>query len=119
MAAEEIPVYDESYAIVTTDEQARVVAENLGEGLTCHLRTHGMVFAAGSVEAAVWTAVDLEYQAELTYLASRIGTPNTIPMLFMREHLERRKAGQAGNSWSYYQWLDKNLHANRARQVQL
>ena len=119
VAAEEIPVYDESYAIVTTDEQARVVAETLGEGLNCHLRTHGMVFAAGSVQAAVWTAVDLEYQAELTYLAGRIGTPNTIPMLFMREHLERRKAGQAGNSWSYYQWLDKNLHANRARQVQL
>ena len=119
VAAEEIPIYDESYAIVTTDEQARVVAETMGQGLICHLRTHGMVFAAGSLQAAILAAVDLEYQAELTYLASQIGAPNTIPPLYTRQNLERRRAGQAGNAWSYYQWLDENPHANRARQVQL
>ncbi len=119
VVAEDIPVYDESYAIVTTDEQAQVVAQVMGPSIVCHLRTHGMVFAAGSVEAATMAAIDLEYQAELTYMASQIGTPNSIPMLFMREALERRKAGGVGNAWSYYGWMDENLQDGRARQVQL
>ncbi|PKB64295.1 MAG: hypothetical protein BZY82_11520 [SAR202 cluster bacterium Io17-Chloro-G3] len=119
VVADDIPVYDESYAIVTEDQQARVVAENMGDSLVCHLRTHGMVFAAGSIEAATCAAIDIEAQAEMNFLASQIGKPNAIPKLFMREALERRQAGGVGNQWSYYAWLDENLQDGRARQVQV
>ncbi len=116
-----IPIYDESYDIVRTVQQGKVVAELLGDGVACHLRNHGMVFAAGSLESTVVAAISLEYQAQVTWHAMQLGSPEEIqeiPMLFMREAVERRRAGQVGNTWNYYKWLDQNTESARLRQVQ-
>ena len=96
MAAEPWPVYDESYAIVTEVQQAKLVAQTLGHHVACHLRTHGMVFVGRNVEKAVMAAANAEYQAEVTWHAMLVGTPDTVPMIDMRDAIDQRFSGQAG-----------------------
>ncbi|PKB66850.1 MAG: hypothetical protein BZY82_04575 [SAR202 cluster bacterium Io17-Chloro-G3] len=116
-----IPIYDESYDIVRTVQQGKVAAEVFGQSIACHLRNHGMVFGAASLEAAVVAAINLEYQAQVTWHAMQLAPSEEIqeiPMLFMRNMVEQRREGRVGNTWNYYKWLDKNIHSARLRQVQ-
>ncbi len=120
-AAEPIPSYDESYDIVRTVQQAKVAAQVMGDAVACHLRNHGLVFAAASLEATVVAAMNLEYQAQVTWHAMQLGSSEDIqeiPMLFMRGMVEQRREGRVGNTWNYYKWLDQNIDSARLRQVQ-
>ena len=120
-AAEPIATYDESYDIVRSVQQAKVLAELLGNDTVCHLRNHGMVFAATTLEAATITAINLEYQAQVTWHAMQLAPPEKvqeIPMLFMRDMMARMREWGSGNTWNYYKWLDKNINSGRLRTVQ-
>ena len=128
MAAEPWPVYDESYAIVTEVQQARLVAQTLGHHVACHLRTHGMVFVGRNVEKAVMAAANAEYQAEVTWHAMLVGTPDTVPMIDMRDAIDQRFSGQAGawdnregavrRDWADQAWVDQNPEVVRDRGIQ-
>ena len=119
--AEPIAFYNESYDIVRTVQQAKVVAELLGNGVACHLQNHGMVFAASTLPAATITAINLEYQAQVNWYAMQLAPPEKIqeiPMLDMRNMMDRSRDWREGNTWNYYKWLDKNIDSARLRQVQ-
>ena len=122
------PVYDESYAIVTDVQQAKVVAQTLGDGVGCHLRTHGMVFVGADVHSAGSVAVNAEHQAEMNWLAMQVGERETIPMLFMRGGVDRRASGGGDegsrdgvhpSGRSNVVWADQNREVLRYRCVQL
>ena len=120
-AAEPIAFYDESYDIVRTVQQAKVVAQLLGNGVACHLRNHGMVFAGPTLPAATITAINLEYQAQVNWHALQLAPPEKIqeiPMLDMRTMIDRSREWREGNTWNYYKWLDQNIDSARLRQVQ-
>lgn len=127
VAAEPWPVYEESYDIIRTVEQAKVVAHLLGKHIACHLRTHGMVFVGVSVERAVGAAVRAEHLAEMTWRAMLIGTPATIPMYFLRETFnslfqpeeEVWRDGVERGTWRNQVWLDEHPEVARHRGVQL
>jgi L-ribulose-5-phosphate 4-epimerase len=129
VAAEAWPVYQETYGSLREVEQARVVARLLGGHVACHLRTHGMVFVGANIERALSAAADAEHQAELTWRAMLIGTPEALPMVFMRGDVERRytleetawdrRDGAARDDWGNLVWLDEHLAAGRERSVQL
>ncbi len=127
VAAEPWPVYEESAAPVSDVTQARVVARTLGQAVACHLRNQGMVFLGTNVERAVRTAVDAESTAELTWRAMLIGTPETVPMIYMRDEVEGRfvpsedevRDGVPRGEWGNHVWLDENLDAARNRGIQL
>ena len=128
LAAEPWPVYDESFAIVTEVQQAKLVAEALGHHVACHLRTHGMVFVGRSVERAVMAAAHAEYQAEVTWHGMLAGGPETIPTIFMRDAIDQRYSGQAGawdrregaarRDWADQAWVDEHPDAVRDRGIQ-
>ncbi|MBI4199284.1 MAG: class II aldolase/adducin family protein [Chloroflexi bacterium] len=120
VAAEPMPVFDEDYALITRPAQGRVLAQVLGNAIGCHLRTHGMVFAGPTLEIATTDAIHTEYEAEVTWRAMLIGTPRTIPMLFLRPALERRNTGQVPEAWEdYWKWIDKHQNSPRFRTVQV
>jgi ribulose-5-phosphate 4-epimerase/fuculose-1-phosphate aldolase len=126
VAAEPWPVYDESYAIVTDVAQARVAARLLGQHPACHLRTHGMVFVGPSLDRALISARNAEQQAMMTWHALVAGTPETIPMIFMREELERgpgptqweAREGALLEDWAGFQWMDEHPEVREERGVQ-
>ena len=65
-------------ALIITKEQGQGVAAELGKGIACQLRGHGIVIVGDSVEGATINAIALEKQAQLTYLASLLGQPKQI-----------------------------------------
>ncbi len=101
--AEPIPIFDSArFAeyLVTTPEVGRAVAQTMGQHTVCHLVGHGVVVAAPTMEQCVVLAVDLERQAEMTYLTSQLGTPRAIPKgLMTRDPFE---ATGALRQWEYY-----------------
>jgi L-ribulose-5-phosphate 4-epimerase len=121
------PIYEESYAIVTEVQQAKVVAEILGDAVGCHLRTHGMVFVGSDVHTAASVAKNAEHQAEMNWLAMQVGDRETIPMLFMRGQVEGRANGNEESSRDGVYpsgrtnevWADQNREVLRKRVVQL
>jgi len=121
------PVYEESYAIVTEVQQAKVVAEILGNAVGCHLQTHGMVFVGASIQAAITNAINAEHQAEMNWLAMQVGEREHIPMLNLRSMVDsrfitredERRDGVARDSWSNTVWGDRNREIHRCRVVQL
>jgi len=120
-AAEPIAFYDESYDIVRSVQQAKVVAELLGNDTVCHLRNHGMVFAAPTLEVATITAINLEYQAQVNWHALQLAPSEKIqeiPMLDMRNMMVQMREWGSGNTWNYYKWLDQNINSGRLRTVQ-
>ncbi|MBI4199285.1 MAG: class II aldolase/adducin family protein [Chloroflexi bacterium] len=128
VAAEPWPIYEESYEIVVTVQQARVVAQILGRHGAIHLRTHGMAFVGTDIERAVNDAINGEHEAEMTWHALLAGTPETISMIYMRPYVDARFApqdpgarreGVERGTWENFVWLDQNVEASRYRAVQL
>ena len=126
------PVYEESYDIVRTVQQAKVVAETMGDAEGCHLRTHGMVFVGRDAISAVQTAINAEHQAEMNWLAMQVGERETVPMVFMRSYVDERASrkpeapvyrgspdGVYPSGRSNILWADENREVLRYRCVQL
>ena len=107
--AEPLPMFDEDKSLIRRVQQGRLVAECMGDAPACHLQNHGMVFAAPNLETATIEAIETEYQAEMTWRATLIGTPENVPSIFLRPALERRETGVVPESWEHYwQWVDKH-----------
>lgn len=127
LAAEPWPVYEETYGLITDVNLARSVARTLSKGIACHLRTHGMVFVGVNLERAVLSAVDAEHLAEMTWRAMQVGTPEVIPLTFMRSEVEKLftsdkeevRDGVARGEWANHVWLDQNPHAATKPEIQL
>ena len=118
--AEPLPVFDEDKSLIRSAEQGRRVGEILGNAVGCHLQNHGMLFAGPNVELATLDAIHVEYEAEITWRAMLIGTPSTIPMSFLRGHVERRKAGEIPDHWEHFwKWADKHPESFRPRSFQM
>jgi L-ribulose-5-phosphate 4-epimerase len=117
--AEPLPVFDEDKALIRRASQGRLVAEALGNAVGVHLKNHGMVFAGANLEMTTMDAIQVEYEAEITWRAMLIGDPETIPMLFLRGHWERRKAGEVFEPWDYFwKWVDQHPDSFRPRVYQ-
>ena len=117
--AEPLPVFDEDKALVRSRSQGKLVADALGDALGVHLINHGMVFAGPNLEMTTMDAIQVEYEAEITWRAMLIGNPQTIPMYFLRGHWERRKEGEIFEPWEYFwKWADKHPESFRPRVFQ-
>ncbi len=126
VAAEPWPVYEETRGAIGDPREGRVIAELMGEGIACHLRNHGMVFVGPTIARALITAADAEEQAEITWRAMLMGTPQTIQMRFLRDEVERRSVatreeergdGVRHGEWANHVWLDENRDAIGERRV--
>ena len=121
------PVYDESRDIVRTVQQAKVVAQTMGDAEGCHLRTHGMVFVGRDAISAVQTATDAEHQAEMNWLAMQVGERETVGMRDMQSYIDERarrtpevpRDGVYPSGRSNLLWADENREVLRYRCVQL
>lgn len=119
IVAEPLPVYDEDRALIRSVQQGKQVAKVMGNAVACHLQNHGMVFAGPNLETATMDAIHIEYEAEMTWHASLIGTPKSIPMLYLRPNMERRKTGEVDDSWEHYwKWVDQHPDSLYHRSVQ-
>ncbi len=127
VAAEHWPVYEETYGLITDVSLGSAVAQVLGQNVACHLRTHGMVFVGLNVERAVLAAADAEHLAEMTWRAMLIGTPEPMPMEYMRNDVEKRftqagedvRDGVARGEWAIHEWVDQNPETAWSRGIQL
>ena len=127
IAHEPWPVYDETHGAIGTVEQGKRVAELLGAGVACHLRHHGMVFVGTTVSKATLAAADAEQQAEITWQAMVVGTPETIPFSYLEDDVNKRFApagedvrdGVARGEWGNQTWLDDHRDAAWARGITL
>lgn len=72
-------VYEDSAALVTTEEQASRVAASLGRHRAALLRNHGVVVAGEDVRWAVLAAATLERAIRFQSLATSLGRPRPIP----------------------------------------
>ena len=116
--ADPLPVLDEDKSLVRSVEQGKLVADRIKDAVACHLQNHGMVFAGPNVETATLEAIHIEYQAEMTWRAQLIGTPETVSPLLLRPALERRAEGAVPEAWEqYWKWVDQHpetLHRRSA-----
>ncbi|GAB7389156.1 class II aldolase/adducin family protein [Bacillaceae bacterium] len=99
IARRDIPIFESSRKIVTT-EQGAAVAKVLGDHAVVHLRNHGVVTVGSSVEEAVIHTIWLEHQAKLTFYASMIGTPQGMSQ--EEAELQVTDAGPIEGRWRYY-----------------
>jgi L-ribulose-5-phosphate 4-epimerase len=128
IAADPWPVYDETAGAIAEVEQGQRVAELLGpDGVACHLRNHGMVFVGTTVSKAVLAAADAEQQAEITWQAMLVGTPETIDRQYLATDIEKRfeepkpdvRDGVARGEWGNQTWLDDHRDAAWGRGITL
>jgi L-ribulose-5-phosphate 4-epimerase len=118
--AEPLPVFDEDRALIRSVQQGKLVARALGNAAGCHLQNHGMVFAGPNLELATMDSIQIEYEAEVTWRASLLGAPRTIPTYFMRRYLERRQSGEVPEAWRHFwTWVDRHPESFRPRSYQM
>jgi L-ribulose-5-phosphate 4-epimerase len=118
--ADPLPMLDEDRALIRQVQQGKLVAELLGKAPGIHLQSHGLVFAAPNLELATLDAINIEYQAEITWRAMLVGAPKAIPKYFLRGHLERWAKGEVPEPWDHYwKWVDQHPESVRPRSVQM
>ena len=88
------PVYDEDKSLIRRVSQGKTVAAALDGAVACHLQNHGMVFVGPDVATVTMEAIQIEYQAEMTWRAMAIGEPRSIPKLDLQPARDRRDAGE-------------------------
>ena len=127
VAAEPWPVYAAAGGAVSEPAHGRRVAETLGGNVACHLRNHGMVFVGTTVSKAVLAAADAEEQAEVTWKALLLRTPEAIEMRYLAGEVGKRweppvpdvRDGVARGEWGNQEWLDNHRDASRERGITL
>ena len=116
--AEPAPVFDEDRSLIRRVEQGKAVAALMKDAVACHLQNHGMVFAGPNVPTVTMEAIAIEYQAEMTWRAQLIGTPEAVPELQLKPSMERRSQGEVSEAWEHYwRWVDQHpdsLHPRTA-----
>jgi HCOMODA/2-hydroxy-3-carboxy-muconic semialdehyde decarboxylase len=105
----EIPVWDsrtkfgDTDMLVRTLEQGRDLARTLGRNTCVLIRGHGAVVAAGSIQAAVLTAVYLSVNADVEQKALALGHPEGLSA----DEIRRSSATQLSplaldRAWEYF-----------------
>ena len=97
---EEMPIFP-SGELIVTPEQGKQVAQALGSHRAGHLRYHGIVTAAASVEDAALYAIWVERVARANLLVMQLGNLEAMPPEQM-DHVARFK-GPPDARWAYYQ----------------
>ena len=110
------PVYDEDKSLIRRVSQGKTVAAALDGAVACHLQNHGMVFVGPDVATVTMEAIQIEYQAEMTWRAMAIGEPRSIPKLDLQPARDRRDAGEVADAWEHYwRWVDRHPDSLRPR----
>ena len=68
-------LFDDYTGVVLDLEEGKRIAHALGDAKAVILRNHGLLTAAGSVEAAVWWFVTMERSCQAQLLAMSAGEP--------------------------------------------
>ena len=110
------PMFDEDKALIRRVQQGIEVAKKIKGHPACHLQNHGMVFAGPNVQTVTMEAIEIEYQAEMTWRAMLIGKPEAVPKLDLQPALQRRSAGEVSDAWeNYWKWVDQHPDSLRPR----
>lgn len=80
--------HDEGGVLITSEEEAREIAEALGDDRAIMLRGHGPVVAGGSLAEVVMSSIKLEYNARRLWQQAAIGEPWYLPETSVRNTLE-------------------------------
>lgn len=95
--------HPEGGMLVTTDAEARAVAETLGDDSVVMLRGHGAVVVGESVSEVVVKCLKLEYNARLLYRQVAVGDPWYPPIDLVGENVDDMLSdGQIGKTLDYY-----------------
>lgn len=81
--------------LIVSEADGKLIVDALGDRNALLLKNHGVVVVGGSVEEAVWNAVNLERAAQMQLIASVVGKPSGLPMDFCRvfgENVKKRAA---------------------------
>jgi L-ribulose-5-phosphate 4-epimerase len=73
-----LPIFDESTDLITSQARGRVVATRLGSSMALILRNHGIATAGRTIEEAVWWALKLERACQAQLLAESAGGPKLL-----------------------------------------
>ena len=127
VAVEAWPVYTGPASAIGSQEEGAAVASLLGGNVACHLKGHGMVFVGTTVSKAMLAAADAEEQAELTWRAMLLDTPEAIETRYLESDAARRwetpkadiRDGVARGEWGNQEWLDTHRDAAYIRGVNL
>ena len=118
--ADGIPMYDDDRALIRQKWQGELMVKVMGDAPAVHLQSHGMAFAGPNLESVTIDAVNIEYQAELTWHALAIGGAHAIPRYFTHPHVERRKLAETPEAWEHFwKWVDENPESYHVRGVHL
>ncbi len=108
-------------------ERGKAVAKELGNGVGCHLRNHGIVIVGFDVRRAVEAAVYAEHQAELNWLAMQAGGREEIPLRFLQPSIDKRfsskgkekREGVERDTWgNLFTLVDEDPEMIRFRRIQ-
>lgn len=80
--------HEEGGVLITSEEEAKDVAEALGDDRAIMLRGHGAVLVGRSLAEAVISSIKLEYNARRLYYQAAIGEPWYLPESSIRNTLE-------------------------------
>ena len=104
--------YDDSPALITTQDQGRRVAEALGSRRAALLRNHGVVIAGEDVRWSVLAAVTLERAIRFQAIAATLGEPRPISQANAdRLHPLKYQDGFLNEYWDA--WV-RRVHGPRA-----
>jgi L-fuculose-phosphate aldolase len=73
-----LPIFDETTDLITTQVRGRAVAARLGPSMALILRNHGIATAGRTIEEAVWWALKLERACHAQLLAEAAGGPKLV-----------------------------------------
>jgi len=88
---------------VQSKEQGAAVAACLGDAVACLLKNHGVLVTGNSVEDAVLNTIWLENQAKITFLATLIGTPQSMSHELVKQNVSELAPNEG--RWKYYMSL--------------
>jgi len=90
--ADPIAVYDEydeaGGTLITTDSEAKRVAELLGDNRALVLKGHGPVVVGSNITEAILGSIKLEYNCKLIYYQASVGEPWYLPDHVIEQNVE-------------------------------
>lgn len=92
---------------IETPEAGEMVREAIGDGYAVVLKNHGTVLVGDTIENACIVAFALEETAHLQWVATALGTPQTISKSEVRSLLTgMRKEEYFSHVWAHYEAMD-------------
>lgn len=116
LARRGVPVWERSI-LITRDELASSMVEEMGDSQVCLLRGHGIVAVGDGVRQATVRAVDLHVLCEVTLELVRLGAaPPVVPELDLVELPDLGSSFNDELLWNYYVQHEANSRQSPAHQ---